>query len=56
MALTLSGTASGIIDGTKPWREYSNTTSESPDIGTGLKKPVSALLRGCIRRPARSYR
>src|SRR6266540_3780469 len=48
IALTLSGTALGIIEGTNPRAVYRKTTTESPGNGTGLKNPVSVLLRGSM--------
>src|SRR5688572_7658458 len=48
IALTLSVTAFAIIAGTNPRRSYWKTTRESADTGSGLKKPVSALLRASI--------
>ena len=54
IALTLSGTALGIIAGTNPRAAYRNTTMESPGSGTGLKNPVSVLLRGSVTRRVRS--
>src|SRR5579859_705116 len=56
IALTLSGTTLGINDGMNPRALYRNTRTESPGRGTGLKKPVSVLERGSVRRRVRSYR
>ncbi len=44
------------MTGTKPLPVYWKTIRESPDVGTGLKNPVSQLLTASISCVAKSYR
>jgi hypothetical protein len=56
IALTSSSGVAAIRVGTNPSPEYRKTNrSLSPGPGTGLKKPVSALLSAETSRVARSY-